>query len=134
MAYNKRNLKELTDIYLNDEAVREFDSIMAGFRRKRLVRRTVAAAAALLILVCAGFGIRSFNTAESYADITTIEIIEVISTLAGSDVDEINCITAKPDRDCIIVTAEFKTGVTRTYIMKRGADGSSIELTAQNFK
>lgn len=135
MAENKRNLKELTDIYLNDDAaVREFDSIMADYKRKLFLKRTVAVAASLLILVCVGFGIKSINTTESYADITTIELLEMIGTLAESDVDEISCITAKPDRNCIIVTAEFKTGVTRTYIMKRGADGSSIELTAQNFK
>lgn len=133
MADNKRNISELTEIYLNDDgAVREFDSIMAGFRRKRLVRGTLAVAASLLILVCVGFGFKSLGAADTYSDISTVELLETISVLTESEVDEIDSITAKPSKDCIIVTAEFKTGLTRNYIMKRGADGSSIELTAQN--
>ena len=126
-------MKELADIYLNDDAVvNEFDSIMSGYRRRQFVRRTAAVAATLLILVCAGLGFKSFSASDSCADITTIEIIETIGVLADSDVDDINCVTAKPGRNGILVTAEFKTGVKKTYLMKRGADGSSIEMTAQN--
>lgn len=81
-----------------------------------------------------GKSVKTYNTLDSYAEITTVELIETISALTEKSLDEIDSINAKPGRNGIVVTAEFKNGITKTYLMKRGADGSSIEMTAQNSK
>ena len=131
---NKMTIEELERAYLSDSSASEFDSYIAGFRRKQRVRRAVSCAVSLVILCTLGFVVKPFNPQYPGTDITTVELIETINVLTESNIDEINSINAKPGRNGITVTAEFKNGITRTYFMKRGADGSTIEMTAQNSK
>lgn len=131
---NKMTIQELEKAYLSESSAKEFDSCIAGFRRKQRVRWTVSCAASVVILCTLGMIVKPFNSQHPGNDITTVELIETISVLTESNIDEINSINAKPCRNGITVTAEFKNGVTRTYLMKRGADGSTIEMTAQKSK
>lgn len=131
---NKMTIEELERAYLSDSSASEFDSYIAKFRRRQMVRRAVSCAALLVILCSLGLAVKPFNPQHSGKEITTVELIETISVLAESNIDEINSINAKPGKNGITVTAEFKNGITRTYFMKRGADGSTIEMTAQNSK
>ena len=131
---NNITIEELEKTYLSDSSAKEFDSCIARFRRRQRVRRTVSCAASLVILCTLGFVVKPFNPQYPGTDITTVELIETISVLTESNIDEINSINAKPCRNGITVTAEFKNGVTRTYLMKRGTDGSTIEMTAQKSK
>lgn len=129
-----RSIEELEKTYLSDASANEFDSHIARFRRKQRIRWTVSCAASLLIMVFIGRSVKTYDALDSYAEITTVELIETISALTENSLDEINSINAKPGRNGVVVTAEFKNGITKTYLMKRGADGSSIEMTAQNSK
>ena len=131
-----RTIEELEKTYLSDTSANEFDSWIARFKRKQRIRWTVSCAASLLIVMFLGKSVKTYNTLDSYSEITTVELIETISALTENSLDEINSINAKPGRNGIVVTAEFKNGITKTYLMKRGADGSSIEIemTAQNSK
>lgn len=131
-----RTIEELEKTYLSDASANEFDSWIARFKRKQRIRWTATCAASLLIVMFLGKSVKTYNTLDSYSEITTVEFIETISALTENSLDEINSINAKPGRNGIVVTAEFKNGITKTYLMKRGADGSSIEIemTAQNSK
>ena len=129
-----RTIEELEKTYLSDASANEFDSWIARFKRKQRVRWTVSCAASLLIVMLLGRSITTHNTHDSYAEITTAELMETISALTENSLDDISNINARPDRNGIVVTAEFNNGITKTYLMKRGADGSSIEMTAQNSK
>lgn len=134
MADNIRNIKELTDIYLNDAAEGEFDSMMAGYRKKRFIGISAALATVLVVMLVLGRNGMVQDSQRFYEDITTLELMKTISAMAEDDLDDIASITAKPGKNGIVVTTCFKTGETRTYLMTRGADGSSIEMTAQNVK
>lgn len=129
-----RTIDELEKTYLSDESASEFDSCIARYRRGQRIRWTVSCAASLVFVLFLGRAIKNGNAIEPYAEITTVELIETISALTENSLDEISNINAKPGKNGIVVTAEFKTGSTKTYLMKRGADGSSIEMTAQNLK
>ena len=131
---NKMTIEELEKTYLSKASAREFDSCIARFRKRQRVRWTVSCAASLVIICTLGLAVKPFNSQHSTKDITTVELIETISVLTESNIDEINSIYAKPGKNGITVTAEFKNGVTKIYLMKRGADGSTIEMTAQNSK
>ena len=131
---NNITIEELEKTYLSDSSANEFDLCIARFRRRQRVRRTISCAASLVILCTLGLVVKPFNSQHPSKEITTVELIETISVLTESNIDEINSINAKPCRNGITVTAEFKNGVTRTYLMKRGADGSTIEMTAQKSK
>ena len=126
-----RSIEELEKTYLSDASANEFDSHIARFRRKQRIRWTVSCAASLLIVLFLGKSIKTYNAVDSYAEITTVELMETISALTENNLDEINNINVKPGKNGIVVTAEFNDGITKTYLMRRGADGSSIEMTAQ---
>ena len=129
-----RTIEELEKTYLSYASANEFDSWIARFKRKQRVRWAASCAASLLIVMLLGRSITTSNTHDSYAEITTAELMETISALTENSLDEISNINAKPDKNGIVVTVEFNNGITKTYLMKRGADGSSIEMTAQNSK
>ena len=129
---NKMTIDELEQTYLSESSANEFDSCIARFRRKQRVRRAISCAASVVILCTLGMVFKPFNSQHPGNDITTVELIEAISVLAESNIDQINSINAKPGKNGITVTADFKNGVTRTYLLKRGDDGSTIEMTAQN--
>lgn len=126
-----RNLKELSDFYLNNnEAIEEFDSIMSGYRRRKIVKWSSALAACIILF--AGLIHISYNKATEDSLPTTAELLETINVLAGSNLDEINNINAKPCRKGIVLTVEYKNGEKQAYLMKRNSDGGSFEMTAQN--
>lgn len=127
-----RSIEELEKTYLSDASANEFDSWITKFKRKQRIRWTVSCAASLLIVMFLGKSVKTYNALDSYAEITTVELVEAISALTENSLDEINNINAQPGRNGIMITAEFKDGTTRSYLMKRGTDGSSIEMTAQN--
>ena len=131
---NKMTIEELEKAYLSESSASEFDSFITRFRRKQRVRWTVSCAASVVILCTLGMIVKPFNSQHPGNDITTVELIETISVLTESNLDEINSINAKPGKNGITVTAEFKNGIKKSYLMKRGADGSTIEMTAQNSK
>ena len=129
-----RTIEELEKTYLSYASANEFDSWIARFKRKQRVRWAASCAASLLIVMLLGRSITTSNTHDSYAEITTAELMETISALTENSLDEISNINAKPDKNGIVVTVEFNNGITKTYLMKRRANGSSIEMTAQNSK
>lgn len=129
-----RTIQELEKIYLSDAAENEFDACIARFRRKQKIRWSVSCAASLLVVMIIGTTIPTTGAQDTYAEISTLELMETINALTQNNLDEICNINAKPGKEGITVVAEFKNGITKTYLMKRGADGSSIELTAQNSK
>ena len=65
-------------------------------------------------------------------DISTIEVMLTIKAFTEYSMDELEYINIKPQECGLIVSAHFKDGTKRNYIMSRGSDGSTIELTAQN--
>lgn len=129
-----RTIEELEKTYLSGASASEFDAWIARFRRKQRIRWTVSCTASLLIVMFLGKSVKTFNALDSYTEITTAELMETIGALTENNLDEILSINAKPGKNCIVVTTEFKDGNTKTYLMKRGTDGSSIEMTAQNSK
>ena len=98
---NKMTIDELEKTYLSESSASEFDSYIAGFRRKQRVRWTVSCAATVVILCTLGFVVKPFNPQYPGTDITTVELIEAISVLTESNIDEINSINAKPGKNCI---------------------------------
>ncbi len=132
MTNNKRSMEELKATYLNDEAVVEFDSLLAKSRRKTFIRSTIASAASLVIFISLFLAINN-NKSKLGTDINTIELLETINLLTQTNMENISTITAKPDKKGIIITTEFTDGSSRKYLMTRRIDGS-IEMTAQNGK
>ena len=65
-------------------------------------------------------------------DISTIEAMQTIQAFTEYSMDELEYINIKHQESGLIVSAHFKDGTKRNYIMSRGSDGSTIELTAQN--
>lgn len=131
MTNNKRSMEELKATYLSDEAVVEFDSLLAKSRRKTFICSTVASAASLVIFISLFLAINN-NKSKPGTNINTIELLETINLLTQTNMDDISTITAKPGKKGIIIITEFTNGSSRKYLMKRGADGVSIEMTAQN--
>ena len=127
-------IEDLEKKYLSISSASEFDSCIARFRRRQKVRWAISCVASLVILCALGLAVKSLDSQHPGNDITTVELIETISVLTESNIDEINSINAKPGKNGITVTAEFKNGIKKSYLMKRGADGSTIEMTAQNLK
>ncbi len=132
MTDSNRTMKDLIDTYLSDDAVSEFDTIVSKHRRKVIVRSSFACAASLVILVSIFHFTSHSDKHNTLPDINTFEIIQTINILADTGIDEISSITARPEGNKIIVIAEFKNGLTGTFLMKRDANDSSIELTALN--
>ena len=131
---NNMTIEDLEKKYLSISSASEFDSCIARFRRRQKVRWAISCVASLVILCALGLAVKSLDSQHPGNDITTVELIETISVLTESNIDEINSINAKPGKNGITVTAEFKNGIKKSYLMKRGADGSTIEMTAQNLK
>lgn len=130
MTNNKRSMEELKATYLNDEAVVEFDSLVAKSRRKTFIRTTIASAASLVIFLSLFLAINNGNSRPG-TDINTVELLETINLLTQTNIDEISTITAKPGKKGIIITTEFIDGSSRKYLMTRGVDGT-IQLAISN--
>lgn len=134
MTDNDRTIRELTELYLNEEAVREFDSIMSRHKRKRFLRNSLACAAGVLLIVSVTLLFRANSKSEAMPGITTTEILETISILCNIDSGNIDNITATPDGARVLITAWFKDGSSKKFIMHRGSGPSSTTLCAQNSK
>lgn len=124
-----KSRRELEERYLSAGRVEEFDSIVRSWQKRRRIRNSSAIAAAVVIILCVGVIWRNEN---ALPDISTIEVMQTIKAFTEYSMDELEYINIKP-QDCgLIVSAHFKDGTKRNYIMRRGSDGSTIELTAQN--
>ena len=124
-----KSRRELEERYLSAGRVEEFDSIVRSWQTGRRIRSISAVAAAVVILLCVGVIWRNEN---ALPDISTIEVMQTIQAFTEYSMDELEYINIKPQECGLIVSAHFKDGTKRNYIMSRGSDGSTIELTAQN--
>ena len=124
-----KSRRELEERYLSAGRVEEFDSIVRSWQKRRRIRSISAIAAAVVILLCVGVIWRNEN---ALPDISTIEVMQTIKAFTEYSMDELEYINIMPQECGLIVSAHFKDGTKRNYIMSRGSDGSTIELTAQN--
>ena len=124
-----KSRRELEERYLSAGRVEEFDSIVRSWQKRRRIRSISAIVAAVVILLCVGVIWRNEN---ALPDISTIEAMQTIQAFTEYSMDELEYINIKPQECGLIVSAHFKDGTKRNYIMSRGSDGSTIELTAQN--
>lgn len=124
-----KSRRELEERYLSAGRVEEFDSIVRSWQKRRRIRSSSAIAAAVLIILCVGVIWRNEN---ALPDISTIEVMQTIQAFTEYSMDELEYINIKPQECGLIVSAHFKDGTKKNYIMSRGSDGSTIELTAQN--
>ena len=124
-----KSRRELEERYLSAGRVEEFDSIVRSWQKRRRICSISAIAAAVVILLCVGVIWRNEN---ALPDISTIEVMQTIRAFTEYSMDELEYINIKPQESGLIVSAHFKDGTKRNYIMSRGSDGSTIELTAQN--
>ncbi len=124
-----KSRRELEERYLSAGRVDEFDSIVRSWQKRRRIFSSSAIAAAVVIILCVGVIWRNEN---ALPDISTIEVMQTIKAFTEYSMDELEYINIKPQECGLIVSAHFKDGTKRNYIMSRGSDGSTIELTAQN--
>ena len=124
-----KSRSELEERYLSAGRVEEFDSIVRSWQKRRRICSISAIAAAVVIILCVGVIWRYEN---ALPDISTIEVMQTIKAFTEYSMDELEYINIKPQESGLIVSAHFKDGTKRNYIMSRGSDGSTIELTAQN--
>lgn len=124
-----KSRRELEERYLSADRVEEFDSIVRSWQKRRRICSISAIAAAIVIILCVGVIWRNEN---ALPDISTIEVMQTIKAFTEYSMDELEYINIKPQECGLIVSAHFKDGTKRNYIMSRGSDGSTIELTAQN--
>ena len=124
-----KSRRELEERYLSAGRVEEFDSIVRSWQKRRRIRSISAIAAAVVILLCVGVIWRNEN---ALPDISTIEVMQTIKAFTEYSMDDLEYINIMPQECGLIVSAHFKDGTKRNYIMSRGSDGSTIELTAQN--
>lgn len=124
-----KSRRELEERYLSAGRVEEFDSIVRSWQKRRRIRSSSAIAAAVVIILCVGVIWRNEN---ALPDISTIEVMQTIQAFTEYSMDELEYINIKPQECGLIVSVHFKDGTKRNYIMSRGSDGSTIELTAQH--
>ena len=124
-----KSRRELEERYLSAGRVEEFDSIVRSWQKRRRIRSISAIAAAVVIIFCVGVIWRNEN---ALLDISTIEVRQTIKAFTEYSMDELEYINIMPQECGLIVSAHFKDGTKRNYIMSRGSDGSTIELTAQH--
>ena len=124
-----KSRRELEERYLSAGRVEEFDSIVRSWQKRRRIRSISAIAAAVVIILCVGVIWRNEN---ALPDISTIEVMQTIKAFTEYSMDDLEYINIMPQECGLIVSAHFKDGTKRNYIMSRGSDGSTIELTAQN--
>lgn len=124
-----KSRRELEERYLSAGRVEEFDSIVRSWQKRRRIRSSSAIAAVVVIILCVGV---IWSNENALPDISTIEVMQTIKAFTEYSMDELEYINIKPQECGLIVSAHFKDGTKRNYIMSRGSDGSTIELTAQN--
>ena len=124
-----KSRRELEERYLSASRVEEFDSIVRSWQKRRRICSISAIAAAVVIILCVGV---IWSNENALPDISTIEVMQTIQAFTEYSMDELEYINIKPQESGLIVSAHFKDGTKRNYIMSRGSDGSTIELTAQN--
>ena len=124
-----KSRRELEERYLSASRVEELDSIVRSWQKRRRIRSSSAIAAAVVIILCVGVIWRNEN---ALPDISTIEVMQTIKAFTEYSMDDLEYINIMPQECGLIVSAHFKDGTKRNYIMSRGSDGSTIELTAQN--
>ena len=124
-----KSRRELEERYLSAGRVEDFDSIVRSWQKRRRIRSISAIAAAVVLILCVGVIWRNEN---ALPDISTIEVMQTIKAFTEYSMDDLEYINIMPQECGLILSAHFKDGTKRNYIMSRGSDGSTIELTAQN--
>ena len=118
-----KSRRELEERYLSAGRVEEFDSIVRSWQKRRRIRSSSAITAAVVIILCVGVIWRNEN---ALPDISTIEVMQTIQAFTEYSMDELEYINIKPQECGLIVSAHFKDGTKRNYIMSRVSDGSTI--------
>lgn len=123
MIQDNRTLPELEKAYLSDEAADEFDRLVQGAesrRRRPVVWGLMLAAAASLALIV--------TLRPRQCDFNGLEIAEGIQQIMSLDTDNVKSVTATPDGERIILTAEMNDGSRCSYVMNR--EGGAVSITA----
>lgn len=110
---------------LSDAGAREYDALVRKSSKKRFILPAALLAAAVAAIF---FFSPIFKTKSN--DISPIEIVRTIETLASLKSGEVDEISAKPLGDGIVIKAKMKDGSTLTWILVQGDDG--VSLTAMN--
>lgn len=133
---DNRTLQELTDAYLNDEAVAQFDAIMARARQKRMRNRiwawTSGVAAAAILAAVLFLSLPSEST--SYEPMTVMEIAQGIEELMNVHEEDVKSIQAIPTGSTTLLIVYMKDGSTSSYILTRNDDGVTTSILALNKK
>lgn len=132
MDNNSNRMQELIDSCLNDAAVNEYDALIAKYKRRRIFTHAAAGTAAGLALFFMGGMVWNMVESRLPSEISSVEIFETLDSIAELGMDEINVLTIEPRRHSAVITAEFKDGTVKEYLLKQGEDGSSLEMTALN--
>ena len=122
-----RTLEELENTYLSGSSVDEFDSLVAGARRKRIVCASMCGSLVAILILALYF---SRPTSPVIDSLSIVEGIEKITELYYPDVLYIE---ARPDRDKVYLTAHLRDGVMHKYLMYIEKDGTT-PMIANNFK
>ena len=103
---------------------------LSKFKRKQNIRRIAACVATLVVIV--SIVCTHHSRTDNLNNIQTIEMLDAITALANTGMDEIVTIVAKPTKMGIVVTAEYRNGETAKFLMKKDSNGCSVEMTAMN--
>lgn len=123
MIQDDRTLAELEKAYLSDESSEEFDRLVRkseSRRRRPAVWGLMLAAAVSLALIV--------TLRPRQCDFNGLEIAEGIQQIMSLDTDNVKSVTATPDGDRIILTAEMNDGSRCSYVMDR--EGGAVSITA----
>ncbi len=114
---------------LSDTGAGEYDAIL---RRTLHKKRFIVASLILAAALAAVFFVSPIFTSHksSSCDISPIEIVQTIETLASLKSGDIEQISAKPLGGGIVIKARMKDGSELTWILVQGDDG--LSLTAMN--
>lgn len=108
-----------------DAGERVFEAMMA-LRRKRMVRWACGMAACLAVAVGLGICLSLPRPAE----FNGWEIAQGIERIMSLDMEQVECVTARPKGKKVILTAVMKDGSRCAYVMRKDGGTSSVSIAA----
>lgn len=108
-----------------DAGERVFEAMMA-LRRKRMVRWACGMAACLAVAVGLGISLSLPRPAE----FNGWEIAQGIERIMSLDMEQVECVTARPKGKKVILTAVMKDGSRCAYVMRKDGGTSSVSIAA----